>query len=71
VRLDRVRVVRDASVSGAVALTQRGVRGTLRLAGPGVVDGELRVRLTANGRGRAVGRLGGEPVALDFRLAAG
>lgn len=71
VRLDRVRVVRDASVSGALVLTARAVSGSLRLAGTGVVAGELRVRLTASGRGRAVGELGGEPVALYFRLASG
>lgn len=68
IRLLAVRVVRGARVSGALALG-RGDRlqGTLRLAGTGVADGRLRVRLAPNGRGRATGVLDRRPVDLAFR----
>jgi pimeloyl-ACP methyl ester carboxylesterase len=68
VRLDGVRVVRDATVSGLLVPSDAGdVKGTLRLTGAGVAAGELRVSLTANGRGRATGHLNGNPVDLTFR----
>jgi pimeloyl-ACP methyl ester carboxylesterase len=67
VRLDDVRVVRDATVSGLVVATGAGaVKGTLRLTGPGVARGQLRVSLTADGHGRATGRLNGAAVDLSF-----
>jgi hypothetical protein len=66
VRLANVRVVRDARVSGAVAVGAENVRGMVRLAGAGVLDGRLTVRLAATGRGRATGRLGGVRVDLRF-----
>jgi hypothetical protein len=66
-----VRVVRGARGSGALALG-RGDRlqGTLRLAGTGVADGRLRVRLAPNGRGRATGVLDRRPIDLAFRSGA-
>ena len=68
VRLARVRVVRDAVVSGVLAPTERRVTGTVRLDGPGVAAGRLHIRLAATGRGRATGRLGGRRVDLAFRV---
>jgi pimeloyl-ACP methyl ester carboxylesterase len=68
VRLRAVRVVRDARVSGALALADRGgLEGTLRLTGPGIADGRLQVRLSPNGRGRAAGVLAGQHVDFAFR----
>jgi hypothetical protein len=66
VRLLGVRVVRDARVSGTLALVRKGLEGTLRLAGPGVPDGRLRVRVAADGGGRATGVLDGRSVDLVF-----
>ena len=67
IRLVRVRVVRDARVSGRFATAETGdVSGTTRLAGAGVANGRLRVRLRATGAGRATGKLDGEPVDLRF-----
>jgi hypothetical protein len=69
VRLDGVRVVRDATASGLLSTTSAGrVTGTVRLTGAGVSKGQLHVRLTAANRGRATGRLGGRPVDLSFRF---
>jgi hypothetical protein len=68
VRLLRVRVVRDAVVSGVLAPTRTGLTGTLRLAGAGVPTGQLRVRLSEAGRCRAVGTLNGRRVDLAFTL---
>ena len=66
-QLTGVRVVRDASVSGALSPTPTGVAGTLRISGAGVLAGRVRVRLTSSGRGRATGLLGGRQVDLTFR----
>jgi pimeloyl-ACP methyl ester carboxylesterase len=68
VRLDGARVVRDASVSGELVLTQRGITGNLRLTGPGIAHGRLRVALTTTGASRATGTLDGRPVSLSFRV---
>ena len=69
VRLDAIRVVRDAHVSGVlVASDEGGVTGTLRLAGAAVPSGRLRVSLTASGRGHATGKLDGAAVDLSFRF---
>ena len=68
VRLARVRVVRDAVVSGVLAPAERRVTGTVRLDGSGVADGRLRIRLATTGRGRATGMLGGRRVDLAFRV---
>jgi len=57
-QLTGVRVVRDASVSGALSPTPTGVASTLRISGAGVLAGRVRVRLTSSGRGRATGLLG-------------
>ena len=65
-QLTGVRVVRDASVSGALSPTPTGVAGTLRISGAGVHAGRVRVRLTSSGRGRATGLLGGRQVDLTF-----
>jgi pimeloyl-ACP methyl ester carboxylesterase len=68
IRLFAVRVVRDASVSGSFALRAGDrLEGMLRLTGPGIPDGQLQVRLTASGRGRAIGVLGGRSIDLAFR----
>jgi pimeloyl-ACP methyl ester carboxylesterase len=68
VRLEGVRVVGDAAVSGALMTSNAGdVKGTLRLGGPGVSRGQLHVSLAANGRGSATGRLDGTAVDLTFR----
>jgi hypothetical protein len=62
-------VVRDAQVSGVLVPTDSGgTTGTLRLTGPAVPSGELRVVLSANGHGRATGDLEGTAVNLTFRL---
>jgi pimeloyl-ACP methyl ester carboxylesterase len=68
-RLVGIRVVRDASVSGALSPTPTGVSGALRLSGTGVLAGRVHVRLTSAGRGRASGTLGGRPVDLTFRAS--
>jgi pimeloyl-ACP methyl ester carboxylesterase len=64
------RVVRDANVSGELVPGGRQVTGTLRLTGSGIADGQLRVALSATGRGRATGTLDGRPVRLAFRFSA-
>jgi pimeloyl-ACP methyl ester carboxylesterase len=64
VGLSGVRVVRDARVSGVLAVGASGVRGRVRLAGTGVPRGTLQLRVSATGSVRAVGTLGGRPVAL-------
>jgi hypothetical protein len=66
VRLTRVRVVRDARVSGVLRSGARGVAGTVRLAGSGVASGRLRVRVAPTGAGRARGTLAGQPVDVRF-----
>ena len=68
VRLQDASVVRDASLSGLLAPGTRRTTGTVRLRGAGVLAGRLRVRLTAAGRGRATGVLGGRPVRTAFTL---
>ncbi len=68
VRLLGVRVVRDASVSGVVNLARAGLKGTLRLTGPGVAPGQLRVQLTETGRSHATGTVNGRRVDFSFRL---
>jgi pimeloyl-ACP methyl ester carboxylesterase len=68
VRLLAVRVVHDASVSGVVSLSRAGLKGTLRLTGPGVAPGQLRVQLTETGRSHATGTLNGRRVDFSFRL---
>jgi pimeloyl-ACP methyl ester carboxylesterase len=67
IRLLAVRVVLGARVSGALApLPGERLEGTLRLAGPRVEDGRLRVRLAPDGHGRASGRLQGRHVDLTL-----
>ncbi len=66
VRLEDVRVVRDASLSGLLTPGTRAITGPVRLRGPGVLAGRLRVRLATSGRGRATGVLGGRPVRIAF-----
>jgi pimeloyl-ACP methyl ester carboxylesterase len=68
-RLIGVRVVRDASVSGALSPTPSGVTGTLRVSGAGVLGGRVRVRLAASGSGRATGTLGSRHIDLTFRTS--
>jgi pimeloyl-ACP methyl ester carboxylesterase len=68
-RLVGVRVVRDARASGALSPTPTGVAGTLRVSGAGVLAGQVRVRLTSAGRGRATGTLGDRSVDLTFRTS--
>jgi hypothetical protein len=70
VRLDAARVVRDASVSGELVLTERQITGTLRLTGRGIAHGSLRVQLTAKDASHAAGTLDGGPVHLSFRIGA-
>ena len=65
-RLAGARVVRDASVSGALSPTPTGVAGALSISGGGVLDGRVRVRLASSGRGHATGTLGGRHVDLAF-----
>ena len=68
VRLVGVRVVRDATVEGALRATPAGeTQGNLRLAGSGVPDGHVRVTLAASGRGRLTGTLDGRPIDLALR----
>jgi pimeloyl-ACP methyl ester carboxylesterase len=68
VRLRNVRVVRDARVSGLLALAAGNrLAGHMRLQGRGVLPGRLRVRLAPNGSGRAAGVLDGRRVDLTFR----
>jgi hypothetical protein len=67
VRLAGVRVVRDARISGMLLPRERQTTGTVRITGRGVLDGRLRVRLTAAGRGQATGTLGGHRVDLAFQ----
>jgi pimeloyl-ACP methyl ester carboxylesterase len=69
VRLAGARVVRDARVSGTLAPTPRRITGTVRLTGPGIADGRLRISLAATGRGQAGGTLDGRRVSLRFRFA--
>jgi hypothetical protein len=70
IRLARARVVRDASVSGQVVPAPRQLVGKVRLAGRGVANGRLRVRLSSTGRGRAAGALDGVRVDLAFSVRA-
>jgi hypothetical protein len=67
IRLASVRVVRDARVRALALGAGDRLDGTLRLAGPGVADGRLRVRLAPDGRGRASGVLEGRQLDLSFR----
>jgi hypothetical protein len=66
VRLHGAKVVRDANVSGVLVAGATQVTGGVSVSGSGVPNGRLRVRLTTNGRGKAVGTLGGRPVNLAF-----
>jgi hypothetical protein len=68
VRLLGVRIVRDAAVSGLLHITRAGLVGTMRLTGPGVLAGQLQVRLTESGSSRARGTLSGRRVDFTFRL---
>ena len=68
VRLAAVRVVRDAVVSGTLIPAEGQITGTVRLSGPGVAHGTVRVVLTAKGASRATGILDGQPVSLSFRV---
>jgi hypothetical protein len=68
-RMIGARVVRDASVSGVLSPTPTGIAGIVRVSGPEVPSGRLRVRLAASGRGRATGTLGGQRVDLTFRAS--
>jgi len=69
IRLDEVRVVRDAAVSGRLAQTEAGgTEGTVRLTGSGVAGGLIHVTLAANGHGRATGHLDGKTVDVRFRF---
>jgi hypothetical protein len=68
VRLDAARVVRDASVSGELVLTERQMTGTLRRTGRGTTHGSLRVQLTAKGASHATGTLDGRRVSFSFRV---
>ena len=68
IRLVTVKIVRDARVSGVLTVSaDGGLVGTLRLAGPGVADGRLQVRLAADGSGRATGVLDGRTLDVTFR----
>jgi pimeloyl-ACP methyl ester carboxylesterase len=67
VRLIDVQVVRDARVSGVLALHAGDrVAGTLRLQGSGVPKGRLRIELSAGGSGHAHGVLDGRPITISF-----
>jgi pimeloyl-ACP methyl ester carboxylesterase len=68
IRLQGVRVVRDARVDGILALG-RGDRltGRLALRGRGVPAGRLRLRVRSGGRAHASGVLGGRPLDTVFR----
>jgi pimeloyl-ACP methyl ester carboxylesterase len=68
IRLDGVKVVRDASVSGVLVPSAERTTGTLSLGGSGVPSGRLRVSLTAAGNGRAAGTLNGRPIDLAFQI---
>jgi pimeloyl-ACP methyl ester carboxylesterase len=68
VRLEGVRVVRDAAVSGVLAPAEGQTTGTVRLSGPGAPVGRLQIRLTASGRGHATGTLDGRLVNIAFRF---
>jgi hypothetical protein len=69
IRLNGVRVVRDATVTGDLNQTDAGeVAGTVRLTGPGIRGGLLHVSLAANGHGHATGHLDEAAVDLRFRF---
>jgi pimeloyl-ACP methyl ester carboxylesterase len=68
VRLASARVVRDATVSGELAVTKTQITGALRLTGRGTPHGRLSVRLTGTGASAATGTLDGRPVHLTFRV---
>jgi hypothetical protein len=69
VRLDEVRVVGDAAVSGVLVQTDnRGVEGTVRLTGSGVSGGLIHVTLAASGNGRATGDLNRKAIDVRFRF---
>src|SRR5437763_16883043 len=69
IRLNGVRVVHDATVSGSLTQTEAGgIEGTVRLlGGANVAHGLIEVSLTANGHGHATGHLDGAAVELRFR----
>jgi hypothetical protein len=68
VRLRAVKVVSDARVQGRVTLDDEKAVGVLSLAGRGVANGKLKVRLSVDGTGRASGTLGGHHVDVRFRV---
>jgi pimeloyl-ACP methyl ester carboxylesterase len=69
IRLVGVRVVRDASVSGVLGESRDGgIVGTMRIRGSGVLNGQVRVRLSEAGRSRVTGTLDGRRVDFAFRL---
>ena len=69
IRLNGVRVVHDATVSGSLTQTEAGgIEGTVRLGGANVAQGLIQVSLTANGRGSVTGRLNEAAVELRFRF---
>jgi pimeloyl-ACP methyl ester carboxylesterase len=69
IRLNGVRVVHDATVSGSLTQTEAGgIEGTVRIGGANVAHGLIQVSLTANGRGRVTGRLNGAAIDLRFRF---
>jgi pimeloyl-ACP methyl ester carboxylesterase len=67
--LTGVQVVRDARVSGTLALNERRqFAGRLDISGPGVPSGTLEVEVTVGtGAGHARGQLGGRAVDVDFQ----
>jgi pimeloyl-ACP methyl ester carboxylesterase len=67
VRLEGVKVVRDASLSGHLLPGAKRTTGIVSLRGAGVPNGRLRIQLTATG-GRATGVLEGNRVDLAFRV---
>ena len=67
VRLEGVKVVRDASLSGHLLPGAKRTTGIVSLRGSGVPNGRLRIQLTARG-GRATGVLEGNRVDLAFRV---
>jgi pimeloyl-ACP methyl ester carboxylesterase len=68
VLLERVKVVSDARVRGRLTMDDDQVVGSLTLLGRGVPDGTLKLKVSADGTGRARGKLGGRPVDVRFTM---